>query len=345
MSEIETSFLLQQEEIVPQAIDLQPYTGNNIASFSLETLNGLEDQQLEQDTSNIVAVKKVNAMEMLHKGYELALAIDPSQNGSGLAIYKRSNEVEPLTLVSSALTYDDKNTDPMRYFKMQQEFANDLLEFIEYTTGEKQPTFDCIIIEDTLLKHNPQIFKRLILINHVIDYLIGTEQVKTKSFLRLNNETWKKELRSYKIGKKYKTDKLDIEESLILLELPYALTNQHESTAWKDRHNYQDKLDAVGLLIAGLTLKDTEVIKVKRSKLQKITYEVVTTIPDKNKGYTRIDVKNPSANIEETLKALRKEETPIKCFIPFTSLGHWGIKNKIYVPDGYKVAYLQIEGE
>lgn len=327
MPEIDTSFLFDQEDLVPQ----------------MEGFLTLDEEVIleEVDNSDIYAVKKVTAKELL-KGYSLALALDPSQNGSGFALVDNRTNFK-LALASASLTYSDKDNDPLRYFNMQREYAADVLAFIREETKEETPHFDLIIIEDTLLRHDPQIFKRLVMINNVIDYLIGTQQIKTDKFIRVNNEAWKKELRSYKLGKKYKNDKLDIEESLLLLELDYALANSEQTKAWKDRNNYQDKLDAIGMLIAGVTLKDVDTGKKTRKRRKKLKTSVTLKAPLNEQGYTQIHLKHAAAHIEETLKNIQQEEGPIKYFIPFTSLGTWGIKHKAYVPEGFTQAYLLIE--
>lgn len=347
MLDIDTSFLNEIDEIIP----------DTEVPEKAEATENVEDAEVNK---NEYIIKKITVKDILTKvgiaEPHIALGIDPSQNGSGFAFLNTHQGYE-LTLASASLTFDEKDEDPMKYYNMQKEFKQKLLEFIKQVNNGAEVVFDYIIIEDTILRHNPQIYKRLVLINNVIDMLIGEGVLKTKRFIRINNEAWKKELRSYRLEthKKYKKDKLEIEDTLYLLEFDYVVENRSKAEAWKKRENYQDKCDAVGLLIAGATMiekektNQTEAVKTKRKK-NKLTYEVLKITEEVEsqllqENYIEIKCSSPSRQIEEVIKNIQRENTEVqKYFLRFKSLGNWGIAEGLFKPSTEEECYLIIKG-
>lgn len=336
MNGLDTSFLQQTNDIIPMSEvdlpDVDEDSGSSVAGGTEEAL----------------FFKKVKDRNVLKANYRLALGIDPSQNGSGFALYDNREGKNELHLMSSSLHLGDPAKDPLAFYKMQQEFREDLKSVVETAIPEgTDDVFDLIVIENTILNHSAEVFKKLVLINYMIDTLLGDGTVKTKDFVRVNNNVWKHFLYQYKPGKHYKKVKLEIEDVLLYLEEPYALENHDKPAAWKKNNQYQDKLDALSMILVGREIQQD--IKEKGSKKHKLKYqyELVFTRPDTNSenGYTELQLTNRLPNtLLDSIDTLGKEAHKGKYFIEVTAsqLGNFGIKNDLLFPFGESVGYLLI---
>lgn len=344
--------LLQPDNFLSNLDTIIPESDTSVgATIGLDMLNpnnftDIKDEDKYEDKPEYY-FKKATSRGILKANYKLALAIDPSQNGSGFAIYDNRWGTESLFLESSSLSkIKDTKEDPLNYFKMQKEFSQDLLEALStnikgFTEGKI--VFDLVIIEDTVFNNgDPQIFKRLVLINHVVDHLIASGVIKTDTFLRVNNKVWKKFLFSYKTGKQYLNVKREIEETLLYLQEPLVLENYDKKPSWKKNSNYQDKLDAISMLITGQDVK--EYYKIQASGIKKVNYRYKLLIEKPAKG-TEIELSDMTyKSLLETIKQLKGEKVKNKYFIKVKrgQLGNFGIKNDLIFPLGVEVAYLYL---
>lgn len=290
----------------------------------------------EHEREKPIAIAKITYEDILADSDNI-LSIDPSQNSSGFAIYSKDFG---LKLIQSKLVFDSKSVDPLRYYNLQQQFKADLMEFLHICYGDTLPEFDSVVIEDTVFDHSAQTFKKLVLINASIDSLVAEGYIKTNDFIRMNNQIWKRELRQFKIGKKHKNDKLDAEESLKILKVPLAVEYSDQPDTWKKKTGYQDKLDAVGMLLASVLSKSDAKIVTKKKVKQKLIYKVVSKeyLEEHKadfKAYTDLYVERPDLHIAEVVSALRQQDTKVKHIIKFKSLGSWGIQNDLlgFSPD------------
>lgn len=326
---IDFSFLDELDEAVPEKLIIET---DEIDSIDVTT-------EVEED----YVVKNIKSRDMM-KSFDIALGIDPSQNGSGFVVIDNRGSEQIVTMVAAGVQFEEKDTDPLKYIKMQNEFAEDILEVIKETTGTTETVFDFVVIEDVLAKHSPQIFKRLVLLNHVIDLLIATGKVKTKEFYRLNNQMWKSKVYEYKIGKHYKKDKEEIEDILLQLEEPYVVENYHQTERWKENNNYRDKLDAYAMILAVQTMtKDERLNKTTKKKANKLKTWVAMCLDEIPEGAIELKSKRPDNDIEKILDKVKYEKMDNKYYLEFKSLGNWGIKKGFLLPLHIDKAYLVIE--
>lgn len=338
-SKLEMSFL--DTDLPGISIDDIPnkYTNTN---FGIKTSKSNKNIDTDVDESDIIAITEIKYSDILNSSKRI-LAIDPSQHSSGFAIYDKETG---FTLAQSKLDFNNKSTDAMRFYNLQKQMFTDLIDFINmvYPDSKTNPVvFDSIIIEDTLFERNAQTFKVLVLLNSVIDYIIAQGYVKTNNFMRISNQTWKSELRQFKIGKKYKNDKLDIEESLLMLGVPLAVEQYMLSDREKKVTGYQDKLDAIGLLLSTVLIKNPDAKKA-RKKVQKLQFDI-TSEPDEylEQGFQLMKVKRPDLYIKDVINDLKYRQQAVQIIIPFKSLGSWGIQHDLFADSSYE-NYLVITG-
>lgn len=337
------AFLQGLNKIIPDNKD--KYSEVTYGSDMLNTNNATPlglPEDLYDDKPELY-YKKATSRGILKANYRLALAIDPSQLGSGFAIYDNRGTEPVLHLESSTLSpIKDTKEDALNYFKMQREFHEDLLGVVSSNIKDYQDdVFDVIIIEDTVLSNaNPQTFKKLVLLNHVVDHLIASNILKTNCFLRVNNKVWKKFLFSYKTGKQYRNVKREIEETLLYLDEPLVLDNYDKSKSWKNKTHYQDKLDAISMLITALDVKEYYSQESKKIKKHSFKYKLETTLPDRG---TPVELANTEhRTLIQTIKQLQSEPRKSRYFMKVTrtQVGSWGIKHDLIFPIGIDEAYL-----
>lgn len=339
-----SNFLSNLDSIIPESNKTSGVT------LGMDMLNpsGFSDIEDDDKTKDIPELyyKRATTRAILKNSYQLALGIDPSQHGSGFAIYDNRgiNGSKPiLHLESSSLSkIKDTKEDPLNYFKMQSEFASDLLDAVKlHIDDPSKVTFDIIIIEDTVFSNgDPQTFKRLVLINHVIDHLITQKAINTKRFVRVNNKVWKKFLFSYKSGKQYMNVKREIEETLLYLKEPFVMENYNQTKKWKDKTHYQDKLDALAMLVVGNDV--AEYYESQVTKAKKVSYKLkLTTSEPKNS--TLVELPNThQKTLRDAISSIKSEPVKHRYHIPVVrgQIGSWGIKQDLIFPLGIEEAYL-----
>ena len=135
----------------------------------------------------------------------------------------------------------------------RRELAQDILEACGSTIS-----FDAIVIEDVFEGDNPYTTRLLYALNTAIDELILDGKIKCSKFLRVNNQLWKSWLFSVDVygettGLK---DKLKIEKCLGLLGVQ------------EYGEGYQDRLDAIGMILGYLLVGDKVAFKKQKKRVQ-----------------------------------------------------------------------------
>ena len=269
-------------------------------------------------------IEKPTVENILSSTMESGLGLDISKTSTGIMVFENGET----NTYQSVIEYDEESE--LHYYHMVKALEEDLL----YVAEGKH--FDIIAIEDAIQGENFDTVRKLILLNSVIDKLIAEGKITCNYFDRINNQVWKKWLRTLRPGKHYQTDKIEIEEILLMLEYSFAVENQHLSKREKEKTGYQDQLDATGVLIgAGLRRQNEKVTPKKKKKLPPITVELydneeIVLETYKNYNITRIQLGgNLNASVNSFFKDLSDADRGKAYYMVLESLGTLGLSRDI----------------
>lgn len=266
-------------------------------------------------------IEKPSVEGILGLTMKSGLGLDISKNSTGVAIYKdgvlKTYQVIP--------EFDEE--DDLRYYYMVKSLEDDFSTLVEGCH------FDIIAIEDAIQGVNFHTDRLLILLNSVIDRLIGEGKVTCDYFRRIENTKWKKWLRTLRPVKKYETDKIEIENTMLYLGYDFALDGQNLSKSEKEKMGYQDQLDAIGVLIgAGLERLNSKGTVSKSKKQFKQHVELYSSLEDirkkyKNEVVTEINLKgNLKSAVSNFFKNLPISKKMNKYYFVTDSIGTLGLE-------------------
>lgn len=199
-------------------------------------------------------IEKPNVKSILANSMESGLGLDISKTSTGITVF------DGVGYKTYQCVIDFDSESPLWMYYMQKALEDDLLSLID---GEH---YDIIAIEDAIDGENFHTVRVLILLNTVIDKLIAEGRVTCNNFIRISNTVWKKHLRKFRLGKKYMTDKIEIETILGSLEHDVVIDYGHLKKSEKERMGYQDQLDSTGVLIGAGLHRDSKVETYKKQR-------------------------------------------------------------------------------
>lgn len=265
-------------------------------------------------------IEKPTVDSLLSATMESGLGLDISKNSTGIIVYE-DNQIETYQCV---IEFNEESN--LYYYEMVKALEDDLLSLIE---GKH---FDVIAIEDAIQGENFMTVRKLILLNSVIDKLIGEGKVTCNYFRRIGNGEWKKWLRSLRSGKKYLNDKAEVEDILLYLDFELAVDYHTIKDSEKAKMGYQDQLDATGVLLgAGLERANSSKTEIKKSKRSKISVELYNSEEEvreiyKGKDITQINFSgNTKTAVNNFFKGVDVDESKIYYSVMKT-LGTLGVE-------------------
>lgn len=270
-----------------------------------------------------------------------ALALDISKNHTGIVIWN-GKEVEIYGFELNELNKTDYHTE----YRMRLDFKEKLKAII---SGRQ---FEWCIVEDVYGGENFDTVRKLLALQTVIDELIFEGCVKVTNFRRYLQSQWSALARRiYKqqgaLKSKYETQGL-----LEYLEWDYYLEHKDMTNAQKTAIFFEDKCDAMGMIVAAVAEKSfkpqteqrPQVIRISDIKLVYLEdYRVLKSIRDKRiktEPFTHIDLPH-SGNLEKNIiNAVMSNTDDVLCAeLPVSRLGQFGLKHKFnFYPSG--VGYL-----
>lgn len=290
------------------------------------------------DMLDISRIEKPSVENTLKNTMNSGLGLDISKTSTGIALYLD----DELTTYQCVIEYDSESN--LHWYHMVKALEDDLLSLIQ---GKH---FDIIAIENAIQGQNFDTVRKLILLNSVIDKIIAEGNVTCNYFRRLENTEWKKWLRTLKPGKKVMQDKAEIEDILDYLGYHLVEDYRHEKQSVKDKEGYQDKLDAVGVLVgAGLERQKIGDTKIKPKKRKKLRVEVYKSKEDISINHnlselTQINLGGDlNASVKTFFKELNEDEEDLKFYMVKDSLGTLGITIGVsdYMGDNHIVLYQE----
>lgn len=253
------------------------------------------------------------------------LALDVSTSSTGLAIFEEG-------IVKTYAFSLDVEDSVLEYGLRIKEFLDALDEIIPVGSH-----FNIICIEAPLSLVNAKTNFRLMSINALIDYKIAKGDITCDEFLRVENSSWKKVLRTLTGVKPFKNVGKDPQKKEViecLKRLKFGLANKvDEYKSWNAYMNsgYQDILDAVGVLMGAVNITYSENTVVNRTIT--VNFKVFDNLEDaiKFSKFTLREVDIPAQGLSAFHTGLKKTVSESTSFLYRGSdLGRFGVTNKIY---------------
>ena len=266
--------------------------------------------------------KPLEVESFLGKYIKSGLAFDMSKTSTGVSIY-RDGKVTSFALQFDA---DDEEFTYATGLRMQ-ELEESLLSVLDGDTH-----FDIIAVEEAILGVNAKVTSVAYALNYFIDYLIATGKLTCDKFVRINNKTWKRIIKSVtgtqsiKIGQD--KEKKEIIEAFRRLNYPLAskhLTFKSWSAYMKS--GYQDMLDSVGVLFGAVYYINVE--GQSNNRIVRKSMKIVDSLEKAMKvsKFPVIDCPVQPSQLTTWYKGLTqvaKESTTFICKVP--TLGRFGVE-------------------
>lgn len=307
-------------------------------SFSLD-FDDLEDIVEKQPVA--VKVKRRKVEEILSANIKSGLALDISKTSTGIAFWSNGD------LLTGNIKFEVKDYEsPWAVGIMMNTLRADILSII----GEGAH-LDLICVEAALLGINAGTSSIAYALNFVIDTMLAEGVISCGRFLRIENSSWKSGLREISgvpWEKKKKGDdgeKKEVIRCFQALGFPLGFkVDEFKSWTGYLRSGYQDRLDAVGLLVAS-TVRYIERGELKI--LKKFKQAKAFDSLEKAMKFAKFDVqqvpKLASNRIAKWVDEVGDDKAESKSFLMVTdNLGRWGIKNgALFAGDAYLVVNVE----
>src|SRR5690606_18826910 len=240
-----------------------------------------------------ISIEKPTVEGLIGLSMDSGLGLDVSKTSTGITVYKDG----VLETYQSVPEFDDESD--LRYYEMMKALEDDILSLAE---GQH---FDIIAIEEPIHGENFKTVRMLILLNSVIDKLIGEGKVTCDYFRRIDNTVWKKWLRTLRPIKKYETDKIEVVNIFKYLDYEFAVKGDELTNAEKARIGFQDQLDSLGVLLgAGLERMNSKGTVGKSRKRYKVHVELYGSEEEVNKkvGISNVTKVHLAGNLNASVR-------------------------------------------
>jgi hypothetical protein len=281
-------------------------------------------------------------VENLVKILNSAIGLDISKNHTGIVIY----DGETIKDYGFELTDQDK-ADVHAEYKMRQEFKTKLKEII------KDKHFEYTVVEDVYGGENFDTVRKLLALQTVIDELLFEGIFTTDNFKRWLQPQWAAKARQiYKQTGKLKS-KFETQGLLEYLEWDFYIKNKDLSNADKRKIFFEDKCDAMGMIIAAVSDKSftsdtTQTTSIKMSDIKMVYLEDkndLSSVRDKRikeEEFTEVELNYRLLEKSILASVTSNPNDVLVAELPVNKLGHFGLKKKFKFYEsgqGYLIFY------
>ena len=291
----------------------------------------------------LVEIRETTLEDILQV-FDSAIGIDPSKNHTGISIWRDGK----LTTLGFQTKQTGKD-DPFEEARMRLDFKRKLADLI------RGMSFEVCVVEEVYGGANFTVTRKLIAVNTVIDELILEGVVEVKHFHRLLAQQWGEGIRDIvEIQPGFKS-KIRTQIVLEHLKVPFYMENKDLSQARKKEIYFEDKCDAIGMLLGLAMIQKSKEDKskpvgIKISDVQMYFvedfFDVYNLEDDIIEDYPIYEYETDGKEIEfDILEYLSKSPQEVAVIkVEISQLGRFGIEHKFkFYPQqhGFIVCYLK----